>query len=167
MKIYIVSKYNPDLCYTEDKVFTSFYKAQEYYDSMRKSIQKEADASNAAHHEAVTKDGGFQQKDGYSILSSCHYYNFYGEFTYEWGEWGFITFKEVEAKEDEDSFRCVVGSRADFEERGYDTSHLSDKEMERIFSKIGEILVGYGGYWEAIDEWGSDMPHNEYFSTEE
>ena len=84
MKIYIVSKYNPDLCYTEDKVFTSFYKAQEYYGSMRKSIQKEADASNAAHHEAVTKDGGFQQKDGYSILSSCHYYNFYGEFTYEW-----------------------------------------------------------------------------------
>lgn len=158
MKIYIVSKYNPDLCYTEDKVFTSFYKAQEYYDSMRKSIQKEA--------EAVTKDGGFQQKDGYSILSSCNYYNSHGKFTYEWGEWGFITLKEVEAKE-EDSFHCVVGSRADFEERGYDTSHLSDKEMERIFSKIGEILVGYGGYWEAIDEWGSDMPHNENFSTEE
>lgn len=74
---------------------------------------------------------------------------------------------ETDIEPDRESFRCVIGSRADFEERGYDTSHLSNKEMERIFEKIGEILVGYGGYWEAIDEWGSDMPHNENFSNED
>ena len=62
------------------------------------------------------------------------------------------------AENKQDEFRCVIGSRADFEERGFDTSGVSDAEMARIFDKIGEVLVGYGGYWEAIDVWGEDMP---------
>ena len=80
--------------------------------------------------------------------------------------WDYIN-TDDEVNSDIDEYRCVVGSRADFEERGYDTSHLSNKEMEHIFEKIGEILVGYGGYWESIDEWGSDMPHNENYSNED
>lgn len=58
-----------------------------------------------------------------------------------------------------ESFKCVVLSRADFEDRGFNTSNISDEQMERIAQKIGETLVE-NLYWECIDYWGEimDMP---------
>lgn len=57
------------------------------------------------------------------------------------------------AENRKESFKCVVLSRADFEDRGFDTSNISDEKMERIAQKIGETLVE-NLYWECIDYWG-------------
>ena len=56
-----------------------------------------------------------------------------------------------------EEFNCVTLSRADFEGLGYDTSNISDGQMERIASRIGDTLVE-NLYWECIREWGSNMP---------
>jgi hypothetical protein len=56
-----------------------------------------------------------------------------------------------------EEFNCVTLSRADFECLGYDTSNISDEQMERIASKIGDTLVD-NLYWECIREWGYNMP---------
>lgn len=56
-----------------------------------------------------------------------------------------------------ETFNCVTLSRADFEDMGYDTSNISDEQMERIAFRIGGILVE-NLYWECIREWGKDMP---------
>ena len=63
------------------------------------------------------------------------------------------------AENRKESFKCVILSRADFEDRGYDTSNINDEQMERIAQKIGETLVE-NLYWECIDYWGTimDMP---------
>ena len=52
-----------------------------------------------------------------------------------------------------ETFNCVTLSRADFEDRGFDTSNISDERMERIASRIGDTLVE-NLYWECIDVWG-------------
>lgn len=49
-------------------------------------------------------------------------------------------------------YESVVVSREDFEEIGFDTSNITDNEMARIASKIGDSLVE-GDYWELIREW--------------
>ena len=64
------------------------------------------------------------------------------------------TMAENKRKEE---FACVVLSRGDFECMGYDTSNISDAQMERIASRIGDTLVE-NLYWECIREWGNDMP---------
>lgn len=63
------------------------------------------------------------------------------------------------AENRKESFKCVILSRADFEDRGYDTSNINDEQMEHIAQKIGETLVE-NLYWECIDYWGTimDMP---------
>lgn len=58
--------------------------------------------------------------------------------------------------ERKETFKCVALSRADFEDRGFDTSNISDEQMEHIASKIGETLVE-NLYWECIDVWGKNM----------
>lgn len=55
-----------------------------------------------------------------------------------------------------ETFNCVTLSRADFEDRGFDTSNINDEQMERIAQKIGETLVE-NLYWEGIDYWGTIM----------
>lgn len=52
-----------------------------------------------------------------------------------------------------ETFNCVTLSRADFEDRGFDTSNISDERMEHIASRIGDTLVE-NLYWECIDVWG-------------
>lgn len=66
------------------------------------------------------------------------------------------------AENRKESFKCVVLSRADFEDRGFDTSNINDEQMERIAQKIGETLVE-NLYWECIDYWGeyAKMPKTE------
>lgn len=59
-----------------------------------------------------------------------------------------------------EEFNCVTLSRADFEDLGYDTSNISDEQMARIASRIGDTLVD-NLYWECIREWGYKMSkHN-------
>lgn len=65
-----------------------------------------------------------------------------------------------------ETFDCVTLSRADFEDKGYDTSNLSDGEMERIASRIGDNLVE-NLYWENIDVWGQDMPRIKGFNDDD
>jgi hypothetical protein len=63
------------------------------------------------------------------------------------------------AENRKEEFVCVVLSRADFESKGYDTSNITDAQMERIASKIGDTLVE-NLYWECINYWGEseNMP---------
>lgn len=61
------------------------------------------------------------------------------------------TFRTMENRKE--TFNCVTLSRADFEDRGFDTSNISDERMERIASRIGDTLVE-NLYWECIDVWG-------------
>jgi hypothetical protein len=56
-----------------------------------------------------------------------------------------------------EEFNCVTLSRTDFECLGYDTSNISDEQMERIASKIGDTIID-NLYWECIRELGYNMP---------
>lgn len=59
-----------------------------------------------------------------------------------------------------EEFACVVLSRGDFECMGYDTSKISDEEMQQIANQIGEVLVD-DMYWEQIKAWGeTEMSNN-------
>jgi hypothetical protein len=78
---------------------------------------------------------------------------YYGDVTEEIGYVN-VEYREPKRKEE---FNCVTLSRADFEDLGYDTSNISDEQMERIASRIGDTLVE-NLYWECIREWGNDMP---------
>lgn len=60
------------------------------------------------------------------------------------------------AENRKESFKCVILSRADFEDKGFDTSNINDEQMELIAQKIGETLVE-NLYWECIDYWGEIM----------
>lgn len=77
---------------------------------------------------------------------------YYGNVT---EEIGYVNVEGREPKRKEE-FKCVTLSRADFEGLGYDTSNISDGQMERIASRIGDTLVE-NLYWECIREWGNDM----------
>ena len=78
---------------------------------------------------------------------------FYGDVT---EEIGYVNVEVSEPKRKEE-FNCVTLSRGDFEDMGYDTSNISDEQMARIASRIGDTLVE-NLYWECIREWGNDMP---------
>lgn len=78
---------------------------------------------------------------------------YYGDVT---EEIGYVNVEGSDPKRKEE-FNCVILSRADFEDLGYDTSNISDEQMERIASRIGDTLVE-NLYWECIREWGNDMP---------
>ena len=78
---------------------------------------------------------------------------FYGDVTEEIG-YVDVDIREPKRKEE---FNCVILSRADFEDLGYDTSNISDEQMARIASRIGDTLVE-NLYWECIKEWGNDIP---------
>jgi hypothetical protein len=78
---------------------------------------------------------------------------FYGDVT---EEIGYVSVEGSDPKRKEE-FNCVTLSRADFEDLGYDTSNISDGQMARIASRIGDTLVE-NLYWECIREWGKDMP---------
>lgn len=78
---------------------------------------------------------------------------YYGDVT---EDIGYVNVDVSEPKRKEE-FNCVTLSRADFEDLGYDTSNISDEQMERIASRIGDTLVE-NLYWECIREWGNDMP---------
>ncbi len=59
-----------------------------------------------------------------------------------------------------EEFACVVLSRGDFECMGYDTSNISDEQMQQIANQIGELLVD-DMYWEQIKIWGeTEMSNN-------
>lgn len=60
------------------------------------------------------------------------------------------------AENRKESFKCVILSRGDFEDKGFDTSNINDEQMELIAQKIGETLVE-NLYWECIDYWGEIM----------
>jgi len=47
---------------------------------------------------------------------------------------------------DKDSFPIVSVSRADLEDKGYDTSEVDDATMERLASKLGDAYVE-NGFW--------------------
>lgn len=78
---------------------------------------------------------------------------YYGDVT---EEVGYVNVESSEPKRKEE-FKCVTLSRADFEDLGYDTSNISNEQMERIASRIGDTLVE-NLYWECIRVWGNDMP---------
>ena len=78
---------------------------------------------------------------------------YYGDVT---EEIGYVNVEFIKPKRKEE-FNCVTLSRADFEDLGYDTSNISDEQMARIASRIGDTLVE-NLYWECIREWGNDMP---------
>lgn len=59
-----------------------------------------------------------------------------------------------------EEFACVVLSRGDFECMGYDTSKISDEQMQRIANQIGELLVD-DMYWEQIKVWGEAEMSND------
>lgn len=77
---------------------------------------------------------------------------FYGDVT---EEIGYVDVDIIEPKRKEE-FNCVTLSRADFECLGYDTSNISDEQMEHIASRIGDTLVD-NLYWECIREWGNNI----------
>ena len=53
-------------------------------------------------------------------------------------------------------FDCVIASREDFYNVGYDGSKLSDEQMTRIASKIGDTLVE-NYYWECMESWAEEL----------
>jgi hypothetical protein len=113
------------------------------------------------HYDTCIDDGadGDETEDTY-VMKSCFTNEdnitiriFYGDVT---EEIGYVSVDYTEPKRKE-TFNCVTLSRADFEDMGYDTSNISDEQMERIASRIGDTLVE-NLYWECIREWGKDMP---------
>jgi len=113
------------------------------------------------HYDTCIDDGadGDETEDVY-VIKACFTNEdnitiriFYGDVTEE------IDYVNVEGDEPKrkEEFNCVTLSRADFEDMGYDTSNISDEQMERIASRIGDTLVE-NLYWECISEWGKDMP---------
>ncbi len=48
--------------------------------------------------------------------------------------------------DDKDSFPIASVSRADLEDKGYDTSEVDDATMERLASKMGDAYVE-NGFW--------------------
>lgn len=114
------------------------------------------------HYDTCIDDGadGDETEDSY-VMKSCFSTNddnitihiFYGDVT---EEIGYVSVEGSEPKRKE-TFNCVTLSRADFECLGYDTSNISDEQMERIASRIGDTLVE-NLYWECIRVWGNDMP---------
>jgi hypothetical protein len=61
----------------------------------------------------------------------------------------------VPAKDGYFPVTCV--HRADLEDKGFDVSNVTDEQMERLASKMGDLYVEFGGYWEAIDELAAGM----------
>lgn len=113
------------------------------------------------HYDTCIDDGadGDETEDTY-VMRACFTNEnnitiriFYGDVT---EEIGYVNVEVSEPKRKEE-FNCVTLSRADFECLGYDTSNISDEQMERIASRIGDTLVE-NLYWECIREWGNDMP---------
>lgn len=113
------------------------------------------------HYDTCIDDGadGDETEDTY-VMRACFTNEnnitiriFYGDVT---EEIGYVNVEGREPKRKEE-FKCVTLSRADFECLGYDTSNISDAQMERIASKIGDTLVD-NLYWECIREWGYNMP---------
>lgn len=113
------------------------------------------------HYDTCIDDGadGDETEDTYVMMACFTNENnitiriFYGDAT---EEIGYVNVEVNEPKRKE-VFNCVTLSRADFEDLGYDTSNISDAQMERIASRIGDTLVE-NLYWECIREWGNDMP---------
>ncbi len=61
-------------------------------------------------------------------------------------------------REDNEGFYSVVRlHRCDFYDRGFNALKVSDEEMEKIASKIGDTLVENGGYWEMIEDWAEEL----------
>lgn len=58
--------------------------------------------------------------------------------------------------------------RDDFESRGYDPSSLTDDEMKRIASKMGDVYVEHL-FWDGIDHWAQEhnLPEVEYLHGKE
>lgn len=113
------------------------------------------------HYDTCIDDGadGDETEDTY-VMKACFsnennitIHIFYGDVT---EEIGYVSVEGSDPKRKEE-FKCVTLSRADFECLGYDTSNISDEQMERIASRIGDTLVE-NLYWECIREWGNDMP---------
>ena len=69
------------------------------------------------------------------------------------------------AENRKESFKCVILSRADFEDRGFSTDGISDAQMERIANRIGDVLVE-NLYGECIDFWGAEMKMPPYTENE-
>ncbi len=42
--------------------------------------------------------------------------------------------------------------RADLEDRGFDTSKVTDRQMKRLAEKMGELYVESGGFWDHMEE---------------
>ncbi len=112
------------------------------------------------HYDTCIDDGadGDETEDVY-VMKACFSNEnnitiriFYGDVT---EEIGYVDVEVSEPKRKEE-FNCVTLSRADFEDLGYDTSNISDEQMARIASRIGDTLVE-NLYWECIREWGYNM----------
>ena len=112
------------------------------------------------HYDTCIDDGadGDETEDVY-VMKACFSNEnnitiriFYGDVT---EEIGYVDVEVSEPKRKEE-FNCVTLSRADFEDLGYDTSNISDEQMARIASRIGDVLVE-NLYWECIREWGYNM----------
>ena len=64
-------------------------------------------------------------------------------------------------------FVCLSLMREDFEKKGYDASKLTDGQMEKIASKIGEAVMAQ--FWEEIDFYGEilNIPSQKIEEVEE
>lgn len=54
-------------------------------------------------------------------------------------------------------FNVLRLARADFEARGFDASELSDEQMTKIADKIGDVILGGGDFWLAVDYWAEEL----------
>jgi len=47
--------------------------------------------------------------------------------------------------------------RNDLADYGFDVSNVTDEQMERLASKMGDLYVEFGGFWEAMEEIAEGM----------
>lgn len=53
-------------------------------------------------------------------------------------------------------FPVTYVCRGDFEDVGFDASHLTDVEMKRVAETIAEAMFESDLYWMILKEWGKD-----------
>ena len=47
-------------------------------------------------------------------------------------------------------------SREDFKTQGFNPAELTDSQMEEIADEMAESYVGYGDYWDSIDDYAKN-----------
>lgn len=136
--IIIVSVYDEEntQAYPLGGVFDNEEQAKEY---IRKHVYEVIDSH-------WTK-GRRNTEDGYQAE-----YTFHGDFVAQdmySGQYLEIEIREVPVMSNYFAVCCVA--REDVEQQGFDSSNLSDEDMERIASKMDDLIREGCDYWNALD----------------